>query len=513
MAENFIEHLRVDPQIVSLLSKSTYQKSFPSAIRELVSNAYDADALSIKIDFDSTYSIIEILDDGNGMTFEEFKRYLRIAGKKQESQLTRKYKRKRIGQFGVGFLSVFPFCDSLQIITTTENSNDLLTATIPANDFFSSDKNKKRGALEINVEDIPINVVIRPNPKEKQDHYTKIRLINPSYLVEQYFTKPKKKKKDSILFWQPLERFAWELQEDLPISLKDTSKYYEGYKYDEPIGIAVKVNGKNLYRNDYCNVVISEGEETIKGVVCKYIITSDYESIDLVQARGVKLRVNNVGVGPRTDFQLKRDRGFSRLHWLTGEIFFSEEIKSSLNVGRDGFVSNPLTDEIFDFFAEKLRSAAYEVEAVSIAEQNFKNKKSNQANKSRKEIIETELKKLEKRGYEIIYTENKGETIIDKKNKKVYVSKNDVDLNETVEILGKTYHLKFEKMNVEIACIKEGKSTFVINQDYPLFKSKSLGEVFKKFHILILIGKEQTDSVEKLALFLQSKMIEVFSNP
>ena len=165
MAENYTEHLRVDPQIVSLLSKSTYQKSFPSAIRELVSNSYDADALSVKINFDATYSLIEILDDGNGMTFEEFKRYLRIAGKKQEGQFTRKYKRKRIGNFGVGFLSVFPFCDLLQIVTTTENSNDILTATIPAKDFFSN-KSKEKEWLEINVEDIPINVVISQNPKQ-----------------------------------------------------------------------------------------------------------------------------------------------------------------------------------------------------------------------------------------------------------------------------------------------------------------------------------------------------------
>ncbi len=514
MSEKYTEHLRVSPEIVSLLSKSTYQKSFPSAIRELVSNSYDADALSVKIDFDATYSSIEILDDGNGMTFEEFKRYLRIAGKKQDGQLTRKYKRKRIGNFGVGFLSVFPFCDTLQIITTTENSNDILTATIPAKDFFL-DKPRKKGALEINVEDIPINVVISQNPKQKLDHYTKIRLINTTYLVEQYFIKPKVKKRESIIFWEPLQRFIWELQEDLPISLPEKSKYYENYTYEEPIGINVEVNGKELYRNNYYATILSEGIETIHGITCKYLFTSDYNSISPLQARGIKLRVNNVGIGKRRDFELRRERGWTRLNWISGEIFFSEEIKEHLNIGRDDFVSNAITDEIFDFFAEKLRNAANEVEVVAVSEQVFKNKKSTQASKSRKEVIEADLKRLENKGYQIVYNQNDQPTTIDKNAKKVYVSRQDLADNETIEILGKSYQIKYGKWDITDdypACRREGKNTFVINQEYPLFKSKSLGEVFKKFHILILIGEEKNNSVEKYADYLRNKMLEIFGN-
>ena len=510
MAEKFTEHLRVDPQIVSLLSKSTYQKNFPFAIRELVSNAYDADALSVKIDFDKTYSIIEVLDDGNGMTYEEFKRYLRIAGTKQEGQLTRKYKRKRIGKFGVGFLSVFPFCESLQIVTTTENSNDLLTATIPAKDFFTS--NKKKSALEINVEDIPINVIISPNPKEKLQHYTKIRLINPTWLVEQYFSNPKAKKKDSISGWDPSKRFIWELQEDLPISLNEKSKYYKKYKYDEPIGINVEVNGKELYRNDYLSTILSAGSEVIQGITCKYIFTTDYKSTTPYETRGIKLRVNNVGIGKRTDFNLKRDRGWTRLHWISGEIFFSEEIKEYLNVGRDDFASNSITEEIFDFLSNKLRDVAYEVEDVATAEQRFEHKTKSHANKSKKEVVEADLQKLKKRGYEIVHTHSNKPTIINKNEKKVYLSKSDLDETETIEILGKTYEIKYDKWSPSVACKKEGKDTFVINQEYPLFKSKSLGEVFKKIHILIIIGQEKSNTPDGFADFLKKKILEVFNN-
>lgn len=509
MIEKYTEHLRVDPQIVSLLSKSTYQKNFPSAIRELVSNAYDADALSVKIDFDRTYSIIEILDDGNGMTYEEFKKYLKIAGTKQEGQLTRKYKRKRIGKFGVGFLSVFPFCESLQIITTTENSTTILTATIPTKDFFTD--NRKKSALEISVDDIPINVVISPNPKEKLEHYTKIRLINPTWLVEQYFTNPKNKKKESITGWEPLKRFIWELQEDLPISLAEKSKYYNKYKYNEPIGISVKVNGQTLTRNDYLDIILSEGSQVVQGITCKYIFTTNYKSTTPFEARGIKLRVNNVGIGERTDFNLRRDRGWTRLHFITGEIFFSEEIKEHLNLSRDGFSINSVTEEIFDIFSNKLKELANEVQEVSTAEQRFENKTKTQANKSREEIVDADLQKLTRRGYEVIYSLDDEPTTIDKIEKKVYVSKADVDAIETIEILGKNYEVKYDRWNPTSACRKEGKNTFVINQDYPLFKSKSLGEVFKKLHILIIIAQEKTNTKDDYSDFLKNNILEVFN--
>ena len=49
--ENWVKHLTVDKRIVSLLSASTYE-NFPGAIREMVSNAYDADATEVNINID-----------------------------------------------------------------------------------------------------------------------------------------------------------------------------------------------------------------------------------------------------------------------------------------------------------------------------------------------------------------------------------------------------------------------------------------------------------------------------
>lgn len=523
MTEKFTSHLKVDKKIVELLSKQTYQKSFSAAIRELISNSYDADALSVNISYDKKFSYIEIDDDGNGMTRTEFEKYLTIAGTKQDSELSRKYKRKKIGRFGVGFLSIFPFCESLEIITTAENSTEVLKAVIPTKDYFSvSTKQAVQKVANTLVDDIPIAGTVSINPSEKLEHYTKIRLLHPTHIVKQYFTKPNTKKRDSIIAWEPTDRFKWELQEDLPISLPEESKYQEEYKYAEPIGINVTLNKKTLARNDYLDVVLDEGEVLVSGIKCKYIYSTSNKSIKPLEARGIKLRVNNVGIGPRTDFYLKRDRGFSRLHWITGEIFFSEQIKEHLNISRDGFISHPVTDAIFEYFADKLRSVANDVETIDVAEREIIKVTSSTkayANKPRNEIVADNVKKLESKGFKVIQTQSgnsSGDAIrIDKQKKTIYIPRTITEKKETIKIFGKEIEIIYDRWDINEpmpACKKVSAKVIAINQNYPLFQSKSVGNVFKKMHILMLAGAERTSTSQELLGLLNQNMIKEFED-
>lgn len=100
------KRITVDKRIVGLLSRSTYEK-FPKAVREVVSNAYDADATIVDLVINLTDRQITIEDNGIGMTPEEFDFYLRIAGQTRGKTESVKFGRKRIGQLGVGFLAVF----------------------------------------------------------------------------------------------------------------------------------------------------------------------------------------------------------------------------------------------------------------------------------------------------------------------------------------------------------------------------------------------------------------------
>ncbi len=72
MPEQFTSQITVDRNIVSLLSKFTYERSLPYAIREVISNSYDADATVARINIDLKKDRVVIHDNGNGMTKDEF---------------------------------------------------------------------------------------------------------------------------------------------------------------------------------------------------------------------------------------------------------------------------------------------------------------------------------------------------------------------------------------------------------------------------------------------------------
>ncbi|MHC1736619.1 MAG: ATP-binding protein [Ignavibacteriaceae bacterium] len=517
MTRDFQTNIEVDKRILSLLSKSTYQKSFSSAIRELVSNAYDADSLSVNINISPgpDYSKISIEDDGNGMSENEFDKYLTIAATKTSSELTRKYKRKRIGHFGVGFISIFPFCEKLEIISTVENSDEVLTATIPISEFWKP--------TQINVYDIPIAGKILIDKTQRLKHYTKFTLINPNYNLKQYFQKVDTKKRASIITLDPIDRLIWELQEDLPISFNPKLNSINKIKYSEPVGIIVFVNNKPIFRNELNEIVLESGKHTISGIDCKYIFTTDYKSIIPMEARGIKKRVNNVGIGSRTDFGLRRDRGFSRLHWISGEIHFSEKMKEHLTISRDTFISNPIVDEINEFFANKLRTHAYFVEAISIAEKAIEQSISDSRKgnvKPKKEIIAENIKKLEDKGFKIVHQASvpfdkmqKSPISINKETKTVTVSNQTELKKDYIYILGKNIEIEYKSSDLkpeDSPCRIINSSVVEINPDYSLFKSKTYGSLFKRLHILMAFAKENNITSSEMYNYLVSSISKEF---
>jgi hypothetical protein len=520
--ETFVTHLKVDKQVVPLLSKSTYHKNFPSAIRELVSNAYDADALSVNITVSKDFSRIEVEDDGNGMTRDEFDYYCTIAGKKNDIALTRKYKRKRIGQFGIGFLSVFPFCEFLEITTSVENSEEVLSARIPSKKYFEGDS-------EIEVSSIPIEGRIVNNISLKAKHYTKISLINPTSSVKKYFSYPKTNERKTITKWKPIDKFKWDLQEDLPLAYKDGSLYSKYIKYKEPIGLSVLLNGKPLYRNDPGKSLLAQGEMKAGKIEYQYIITTDYNSIDPVEARGIKLRVNNVGIGKRTDFELKRSRGFSRLHWLSGEVLISDGIKEALNISRDNFITNIEVEEFLASVCEVLRKQAMVVEGIAEAEKELNSlMESDKLNiaKPREEIIKKNTEKLKRLGFtineDLLVPKGALSHIvnppisIDKQNRVVTLRNIESVSEDKLVVLNKKLKISYRewdyKDSEQPSCRRDGKGNIEINTTYPLFKSRQYGSVFTRFHLMLLLAKEEYSSSSELFENLMKQFLEEFKD-
>src|SRR5438067_4818896 len=105
----------IDPSILRELS-GVY-KPFVKAFKELVSNAYDADADTVRVQFADDFVWVTVTDDGQGMTPFEFRNdFARIGGgsRRWAGDKTRRG-RLRIGSKGIGFLALARYCDRLKV--------------------------------------------------------------------------------------------------------------------------------------------------------------------------------------------------------------------------------------------------------------------------------------------------------------------------------------------------------------------------------------------------------------
>lgn len=112
----------VDPSIIRELSG--IYKPFIKAFKELISNAYDADATKISVTVPKDYSHIEVRDNGSGMTPWEFhQNFARLGGGTAWLQGGKSPGgRDRIGYKGIGFLAVARYCSALEVETRAPRS-------------------------------------------------------------------------------------------------------------------------------------------------------------------------------------------------------------------------------------------------------------------------------------------------------------------------------------------------------------------------------------------------------
>ncbi|TSC61439.1 MAG: ATP-binding domain-containing [Parcubacteria group bacterium Gr01-1014_48] len=91
-------------------------------IRELVSNAYDADATEVAIEIKPDR--ITVSDNGSGMNEEDLRRYFTIGSRgKRQNPRSPRFHRERIGEFGIGKFSALTLARQFVVETQhTENN-------------------------------------------------------------------------------------------------------------------------------------------------------------------------------------------------------------------------------------------------------------------------------------------------------------------------------------------------------------------------------------------------------
>ena len=122
--------LKFDPNTIDDLGAKLYS-TLPPIISELIANGYDAGANEIYIDFDDSdpkNKTITIMDNGNGMSYEQINdNYLFVGRKRRDEKETHDpiFKRPVMGKKGIGKLSFFGITDFAKI-TTVQNGKKII---------------------------------------------------------------------------------------------------------------------------------------------------------------------------------------------------------------------------------------------------------------------------------------------------------------------------------------------------------------------------------------------------
>ena len=141
---------------MKLLGKSLYSNAW-SAISELVANGFDANATEVYIFIDiqnKDKSIIEIFDNGRGMSTDEINTYVKVGYNKRENEEVKK--RKPMGRKGIGKLAALYLSEKYYILTKTDKEplQKWKMSYVETNNDPDS-----RPSLESVTDDIPLTCV------------------------------------------------------------------------------------------------------------------------------------------------------------------------------------------------------------------------------------------------------------------------------------------------------------------------------------------------------------------
>jgi hypothetical protein len=111
--------ITADKSHIITIGERLYEQSI-ELIRELVNNAYDADAT--RVDVTVTEKEIVVADNGEGMDMEGLKQYFNVGSdEKLTNPLSPRFGRNRIGQFGIGKFASLAAASRFEVFTQKEN--------------------------------------------------------------------------------------------------------------------------------------------------------------------------------------------------------------------------------------------------------------------------------------------------------------------------------------------------------------------------------------------------------
>jgi len=316
-------NIDVSARIIADISSGIYRTP-ANALKELVSNAFDADASTVIITTDyPDFDIVTCTDDGEGMTvpkFEDVMSHIGGTDKRAKKPAVTKLGRPIIGKIGIGILAVAQICGKFTVISSTKDEpkrfEDVVDKSIYEFEFDKGDpqtfeeftnwmKDKRARRIPEYLRLLWELALVSPTP------YFKSGPIPESTVMETV--------KKRLLDY-------------------NFTVIVDGIRLMKPISFPYKQNVREPYF-DWKTYNI-HFDEMVADSLLKFsgYIYHQNEAIYPPELRGLIVRIRNVGIGgyDKSFLNFPQSAG-PIITGMTGEIYVFEGLEDALNIDRNSF--------------------------------------------------------------------------------------------------------------------------------------------------------------------------------
>ena len=522
----------VDETIINLLSSSIY-RSIHIALKELVSNAWDADAVNVEVFIREDTNKILIVDDGRGMTREVLEKYPNIAMSEKHKMPLTDLRRPTIGKYGVGIWSALPFCKRITVQSTIKGTSEVNYLVID-----NKWTNERGEQLVKSGQEISSSCEGETYHDEDliDQQGTTIVLDGIFDSTWSEIQSPPDGRLTGIMKYSGIERIKWYLQQYTPIEYGETAEPYVSFFGGKTFEVMnLFLNGKKLQRNTVEDVWVLESCDydviPDTDIKCKYLIVTSKKPIEPREMSGLQIRLKNVAVGLPKDFSIHTmgRHLHGRMSYISGEIEIIEGMDDQINLEREDFLISPKREALFKFFRKKLAANASKTEALSESQKLIraygnKNKikdiegdflygdavkdstvKKVADSKSKSDLKEEVKNTLKRVGYDVVErtaTVEDSSIKIDHEEKIVYITNSENKKHPLFCLFGKEIFESDTGTNVRRLVEIINENTLSFNYSHPILKGTSDIELIKKIlgSVFLLLYEENVpeEKIEKI---------------
>ncbi len=364
-------------RIIGDISTGIY-RSPANALKELVSNSFDAGATEVLINTDHpTFSTVSCFDNGPGISPEELQSILgHIGGSdKRDTGDIAQFKRPLIGRIGIGILAMSQISKRFVIISSQEGADFRIEAEVNIEDFESVE------AARTNLGTGTIGrYTIHRVPASAHEHYTIVATPAGSAMLEQYlgqgqsvrdqFVSREYGAEDFRLFVERISKekrsptlneydmFLWELASLAPVPYFEDGpvRGWEGWDHIKrrlnDFNFKVVVDGYELRKplllptaedlldegGDFKVYPFTHDADREMGLKFEGYVFHQRRQIIPSELQGVLLRIRNVGITGYESDLLGYPRNLGPMRSaMSGEIYIEKGLEEALNIDRNSF--------------------------------------------------------------------------------------------------------------------------------------------------------------------------------